>query len=121
MSLATAADIEAFPGAFDRPEMVAMLAENSPVNRPGAPSAPVYAYHAKLDQMAPVGPARAVVRNYCRRGVVVEYREALVAEHLSEMALGAPGAMGSLDRMFRSRTPVDRCGMIPRNDRPHLA
>jgi len=108
------ADIEAFPGAFDRPEITAMLAENSPVNRRGVPTAPVYEYHARFDQMAPIGPARAVLRNYCRGGVPVEYREALLAEHLTEMVLGAPGAVAFLDRMFRGRAPVDRCGAVPR-------
>jgi hypothetical protein len=108
------ADIEAFPGALDRPEISAMLADNSPVNRRGAPTAPVYEYHARFDQMAPIGPARAVLSNYCRRGVIVEYREALVAEHLSELVLGAPGAVGFLDRMFRRMEPIDRCGAIPR-------
>ncbi|WP_368666142.1 lipase family protein [Nocardioides antri] len=107
-------DIEAFPGALDRPEISAMLAENSPVNRLGVPTAPVYEYHARYDQMAPVRPARAVLRNYCRAGAVVEYREALAAEHLSEMVLGAPGAVAFLDRMFQGRAPVDRCGAIPR-------
>lgn len=106
-------DIEAYPGALDRPEISAMLAENSPVNRRGVPTAPVYEYHARFDQLAPIGPARTVLRHYCRGGVPVEYREALVAEHLTEMVLGAPGALGFLDRMFRGRAPVNRCAVIP--------
>ena len=107
------ADIEAFPGAFDIPKITAMLAENSPVNRRGAPTAPVYEYHATLDEMAPIAPARVVLHRYCRRGVAVEYQEDLLGEHLTELALGAPGAVAFLDRMFRGSPPVDRCGAIP--------
>lgn len=105
--------IEAEPRTLDQPDVATMLRENSPVGRSGTPLAPVYEYHALLDELAPIGPARAVLRNYCDAGVPVEHRTNLIGEHLTEVGAGAPEAMGFLHRQFVGKPPVDTCGSIP--------
>lgn len=107
-------EIEAAPNMLDRPRIAAMLRSNSPLHRAGAPTAPVYAYHARLDEFAPIGPARATLRNYCAAGVPVQYDEKLLGEHLTEIVLGVPGAIGFLARRFAGRPPRNNCASIPR-------
>jgi hypothetical protein len=106
-------DIEAKPQTLDEPDIASMLRENSPGGRDGTPTAPVYEYHALLDELAPIGPARAVLRNYCAAGVPVEHRTRLVGEHLTEVGAGAPEAMGFLANRFAGKPPIDTCGSIP--------
>jgi hypothetical protein len=91
-----------------------MLRENSPRYREGAPSAAVYEYHTRVDELAPIGPARATLRNYCAAGVPVEYVEKLVGEHNTEIVAGAPGALNFLTRTFGGRPPVNTCDRIPK-------
>jgi hypothetical protein len=107
-------DIEAQPHTLDQPDVARMLRENSPVGRPGAPGAPVYEYHTLLDELAPIKPARAVLRNYCAAGVPVEHRTKLVGEHNTEVVLGAPGAVSFLANRFAGKSPIDTCAAIPR-------
>lgn len=106
--------IEAKPRSFDEPDIAAMLRENSPRHRPGAPTAPVYAYHTRFDQFAPIGAARDALRNYCAAGVPVEYAEKLLGEHLTEIVLGVPGAITFLSQRFEGKAPRDTCARIPR-------
>jgi len=105
--------IEATPGALDLPVPAGMLLENSPTGIAGVPSAPVYHYHAILDEFAPIGPAREMMRRWCAAGVPVQNVEHLLAEHLSETATGAPGALAFLKARFSGSAPVDSCGSIP--------
>lgn len=106
--------IEAQPGALDRPPVAAMLRENSPLFMPGIPEVPIYHYHATLDELAPVRPARAALRRFCAHGVVVESRETLLGEHLTEAGRGAPGALRFLGRRFAGEAPRNTCASIRR-------
>jgi hypothetical protein len=106
-------DIEASPGTLDEDDIAEMLDENSPVGRDGVPSAPVFEYHALLDELAPIGPARAVLRNYCAAGVPVEHRTRALGEHITEVGVGAPEAIGFLARRFRGAAPINTCASIP--------
>jgi hypothetical protein len=49
------------------------------------------------------------MRRWCDAGVVVQNVEDPVGEHLSEVAIGAPGAMAFLGARFAGRPPVDDC------------
>ena len=108
------ADIEAYPGSFEEPAVVRLLRRNSPLGIAGAPTAPVYDYHAVLDELAPIGPDRALMHRYCGAGVTVEHVENLVGEHLTETVLGAPGALSFLARRFAGQAPKNTCSSIPR-------
>jgi hypothetical protein len=109
----TVAEIEAEPGTLDQPDILAMLNENSPLHRSGVPTAPVYEYHALMDEFAPIAPARAVLRKYCAAGVPVHHDQKPVGEHLTEIAAGAPGAMDFLKNRFAGTTPKNNCTRIP--------
>jgi hypothetical protein len=106
--------IEGSPGTLDQPDIAAMLRSNSPLYRPGVPTAAVYEYHTRFDEFAPIGPARATLRNYCAAGVPVQYAEKLVGEHLTEIVLGIPGVVGFLTRRFAGEPPRNNCASIPR-------
>lgn len=108
----TVADIEAEPGALDRPEIAGMLMANSPLGIAGVPQAPVYHYHAILDELAPIEPARENLRRFCRAGVIVTSVQNPIGEHLTEVAVGVPGALAYLSATFAGARPVSSCGSI---------
>jgi hypothetical protein len=107
------AQIEAQPGTLDQPDVLAILNANSPLHRPGVPTAPVYEYHTVLDEFAPIAPARAVLRNYCAAGVAVQHAAKPAGEHLTEIALGAPGALAFLKLRFAGKAARNTCARIP--------
>jgi hypothetical protein len=101
--------LEATPAALSLPPVAGMLRANSPLYRPGVPQAPIYHYHARLDEFAPLGPARALMQRFCAAGAVVQSVVKPLGEHLSEIALGAPGALAFLAKRFAGQPPVDTC------------
>ncbi|MFL6172170.1 MAG: lipase family protein [Marmoricola sp.] len=105
--------IEAFPGALDSPVVAGLLHANSPLGIPGTPTAPVYDYHARYDELAPVGPDRELMRRYCDSGQSVEHVEHLLAEHISETVSGAPGALEFFSQRFAGIAPKDTCASLP--------
>jgi hypothetical protein len=105
--------IEATPGAFDRPAVAGMLHDNSPLGISGVPTAPVYHYHVILDELAPIGPAREMLRRWCAAGAKVQNVEPLLGEHIAEQVLGVPGAIAFLKARFSGNVPVNSCGSIP--------
>jgi hypothetical protein len=107
------AQLEAVPNALDLPAVKGMLDENSPINIAGRPLAPVYSYHAILDEFAPIGPARTTLRRFCDDGTVVQNVEDLLGEHISELATGIPGAMQFLNDRFAGKAPINNCSAIP--------
>ncbi|WP_182379174.1 lipase family protein [Nocardioides sp. WS12] len=107
-------DIESIPNALDTPAVAAMLRENSPRHRAGTPTAPVYEYHTLLDEFAPIGPAKDALRNYCRGGVAVQQDVKLLGEHLTEIVLGVPGAIGYLRARFAGKPAPSNCAGLLR-------
>ena len=90
-----------------------MLSSNSPITIPGLPDSAVYHYHAVADELAPIGPARETLKQWCAAGVVVTNQEDLVGEHLSEVATGVPGALAYLKSSFAGTAPRNDCARIP--------
>lgn len=106
-------DLEAFPGALDSPAVTGLLRANSPLGIAGTPTAPVYEYHALFDQLAPLGKARELLRRYCADGGTVQHVTDLFAEHISETATGAPGAVTFLADRFTGKPATNTCARIP--------
>jgi hypothetical protein len=106
--------IVAFPNALQKKPIARMLNKNSPLGRPGIPTAPIYEYHATGDEFAPIAPARKLLRRFCAHGVTVQHVEFPVGEHLSEVATGAPGALQFLASRFAGKTPTNTCTSIPK-------
>jgi hypothetical protein len=101
--------IEASPGVMDSPAVAALLRSTSPISFGAPPSAPIYDYHAVFDELAPIGPDRALVRRYCAGGVRVQHIEDLAGEHLSELATGTPGALAYMADRFAGRPAPSNC------------
>jgi hypothetical protein len=89
--------------------LTTLLRDSSPLGRPGTPSAPVYDYHATQDELAPIGPDRELMARYCAAGVPVQHVE-FPGEHLSEVAVGAPGALSYLGDRFAGLPAPSNCG-----------
>jgi hypothetical protein len=106
--------IEAVPDALSLPPVMRMLNANSPLHMAGVPQVPIYHYHTVLDELAPIAPARATLRKFCAHGTVVQSVEKLLGEHLTEIALGAPGALQFLSDRFAGKPPKNTCSSIPR-------
>lgn len=115
------ADIEGTPDALGSPKVAAMLRANSPRHLPGIPRMPVYHYHAILDEFAPIGPARAVIKRFCAARVPVQRDEKLVGEHLTEIALGAAGAVQFLASRFAGKAPRNNCPLAWRGRTAYAA
>ena len=82
----------------------------SPLWFPDTPSAPVYEYHAVLDELAPIGPARQLVDRFCASGIPVQHYEDYASEHVSLVVTGALGALDYLEDRFRGEPPPSNCG-----------
>jgi len=104
--------LEAVPHALDAPPVARMLRSNSPLYIDRVPQAPIYHYHSVFDELAPIRPARATMRKFCSQGVVVQSIEVLVGEHLTEVAVGAPGALRFLADRFAGVQPKNTCASI---------
>lgn len=105
--------IEATPNALGSPPVAKMLRDNSPLGRHGTPAAAIYEYHAMGDEFAPIGPARTLLRRFCRDGTPVDHVEVPVGEHISEVLVGTPGALTFLAHRFAGAKPTNTCGSIP--------
>jgi hypothetical protein len=97
------------PEVIDGPELRPMFDKMSPITFKGVPEAPVYEYHARADELAPIGPARALVERFCRKGVAVEHFEDKLTEHLVFAAAGAPGALRYLADRFAGKPAPSTC------------
>ena len=105
--------IEATPGALELPQVQALIKANSPDGIPGTPTAPVYDYHSLNDEFAPLTNDRQQMTRYCAAGATVQHVEDLPSEHISEVAVGAPGAIAFLTERFAGLAPINNCATIP--------
>jgi hypothetical protein len=97
------------PNPLETPALQPMFRSMSPLTRPGVPAAPVYEYHAVLDELAPIGPARKLVARFCQAGVRVQHVEQPLGEHLTEVARGSQEAMDYLGARFAGRPAPSNC------------
>jgi Secretory lipase len=103
---------EAVPNAIGLPAVQSLLRSVSPLWFGGTPTAPVYDYHAVFDELAPIGPDRALMHRYCAAGVSVYHVEDLLGEHISEAVTGALGAIAYLTHRFAGRPAPNNCRSI---------
>lgn len=100
------------PAALDGPPWTEVFRRASPLTYPGTPQAPVYDYHATGDELAPIGPDRELVAQWCGEGVRVQHVED-PGEHFSEVAVGTPGALAWLAARFAGEPAPSTCGAQP--------
>ncbi|HEX3705649.1 MAG TPA: lipase family protein [Mycobacteriales bacterium] len=106
-------DIESKPNALTLGPIARMLWANSPLGIKGTPTAPIYDYHAIGDELAPLRPALALLRRFCRSGAIVQHVQSPVGEHISEVVTGEPGAMRFFGNRFAGKKPIDTCSKLP--------
>lgn len=106
-------EYEAHPGVESTPAVVNLLHSISPLGIPGTPTAPIYDYHSAVDELAPIGPDRQLIRRFCAAGVKVDHVETLLGEHVAVAVTGAPGAVAYLVDRFAGRPAPDNCAAIP--------
>ena len=97
------------PNILDSPELAPMFKRMSPLTFKGVPDAPVYEYHARLDQLAPIRPARLLIDRFCSKGVPVQHVEDRLTEHIGLVALGSFGAMNYLGDRFAGEPAPSTC------------
>ncbi|WP_329063596.1 lipase family protein [Amycolatopsis sp. NBC_01480] len=93
---------------FDaRPDVAAVYAENNLITRP-APTMPVFQYHAALDEIVPLGQARALNRAWCAAGVRAAFT-LVPGDHIAGETAGLPAALAWLGDRFAGRPAPTTC------------
>jgi hypothetical protein len=95
-------------------EFLQLQWHNSPLNLAGAPTAPVYDYHAVHDELVPFATAQSLDQHYCKAGVRVDFQPAAEGEHITEGLLGELGAVTFLGERFAGLETPDTCPPAPR-------
>ncbi|MFD4266272.1 lipase family protein [Rhodococcus sp. NPDC058481] len=104
----SAAEVSADPARIHAPAVRAIFDENSLMLYRGVPRAPLYAWHGRGDQLAPLDSAAATVRNYCAAGLPVQF-DVLPGDHGPASIEGIPGAFGWLDGRFAGGPAPNNC------------
>ena len=94
---------------LDNPGVVSFLAAVSPLGIGGVPIAPVYDYHATLDELSPIGPARALDQKFCAGGAKVQRVEYPLAEHGIGAVVGLAPALNYLADRFGGKPAPSSC------------
>jgi pimeloyl-ACP methyl ester carboxylesterase len=103
-------DLEARPGILDEPKLDAFLRSISPRYMPGHPEIPIFHYHDATDEFAPLDPALATMRRWCRRGSTVDVHVDPAGEHVAYLGVGAPLAISYLADRFAGVSAPSTCG-----------
>lgn len=81
------------------------------LNRMGdlAPTAPVYLYHSKFDELIPWQAASDVNARWCAKGTRVTFHTDYTSEHNTLAATGAPAALTYLSARFLGLPSPSTC------------
>ncbi|CAN6668279.1 hypothetical protein TRVA0_040S00738 [Trichomonascus vanleenenianus] len=93
---------------FYNPVIHEVLEENAMTDA-NLPKSPFFIYHAKNDEVAPVSQAERVYNSFCAKGVNIEFREDLAAEHLTETLFGMGDALSWLNDRMNGRAVQSGC------------
>ncbi|MBJ7330047.1 MAG: hypothetical protein JHC95_09135 [Solirubrobacteraceae bacterium] len=92
---------------LELPNVTGVIAENSLGQV--VPTTPIYNYHSRIDQLAPVRGADGLVDFYCRNGGVVQKVRSALGEHVIYDITGAPGAIDFLSRVLAGGQARNTC------------
>ena len=91
------------PNLLDVPVVKNIIAENRLGQR--TPRAPMYIYEGTLDEFMPIADVDNLVKNYCSKGVKVQYNR-VFSDHILLAVTGAAKAMAYLtDRLANKPAP----------------
>jgi hypothetical protein len=101
------ADLSTVPDPLALPRIQRVLARN---HLGGAtPTAPLYIYHAIVDELIPIADVDELVAEYCAEGVAVQYHRDPASEHVSLVATGALPALAYLADRFAGTPAPSSC------------
>ena len=93
---------------FDaQPSVAAVYAQNNLITRP-APTVPVFQYHAALDEIVPIGQARALNQTWCADGVRTVFT-LVPGDHIAGETAGLPAAIAWLTDRFAGHPAPTGC------------
>jgi pimeloyl-ACP methyl ester carboxylesterase len=93
---------------FDaRPDVAAVYADDDLTTRP-APTVPVLQYHAALDEIVPIGQARALNAAWCAAGTRTVFT-VVPGDHIAGETAGLPAALAWLADRFAGRPAPTTC------------
>jgi hypothetical protein len=104
-------DFTRLPKAQDLPYVSRVIDADDLGHR--TPGAPTYLYQSATDELEPVAGADAIVANYCRRGVPVQYVRAPAGEHIEFQIQGAPAAAAYIADRFAGKPAPNTCTVKP--------
>ncbi|MCL2535213.1 MAG: lipase family protein [Nocardiaceae bacterium] len=91
------------------PGIRAVMRENSLVDFPGVPTAPVFMWQGTTDQLTPYDSVAATADRYCKAGATLMFRGYPIAEHMTNAALGLPEAFLYLKDRFAGLPAPTNC------------
>ena len=98
---------------FDaQPDVAAVYAQNNLITRP-APTVPVFQYHAALDEIVPIGQARALNQAWCAEGVRTVFT-VVPGDHIAGETAGLPLAIAWLSARFAGQPAPTTCSVESR-------
>ncbi|MFD4293113.1 lipase family protein [Rhodococcus sp. NPDC058532] len=96
------------PNRVLQPPMRTVFDENSLLTYPGAPTAPVFAWHGAGDQLAPLDSTSATMSRWCASGTRVLFN-VLPGDHGPAAIEGIPGVFGYLGDRFGGVPAPSNC------------
>ncbi|MFF0816436.1 lipase family protein [Rhodococcus sp. NPDC003318] len=102
------AEVTSEPGRILEPPMRTVFDENSLISYPGAPRAPVFAWHGSGDQLAPLASTAATMSHWCASGTRV-LLNVLPGDHGPASIAGIPGVFGYLGDRFAGIPAPSNC------------
>lgn len=87
----------------------AVMRENSLVDYPGVPTAPVFMWQGTTDELTPYRSVAATAERYCRAGATLMFRGYPIAEHMTNAVVGLPEAFMYLKDRFAGVPAPTNC------------
>ncbi|MGW0037186.1 lipase family protein [Gordonia sp. NPDC003376] len=94
---------------FENPTARQVVVDNSLVDHPGVPKAPIFEWHSPTDSLIPVAAIDQTIRRYCRAGARVEQFSTPSPDHMSAAVIGLPAAFSYLSDRFNDVPAPDNC------------
>lgn len=74
-----------------------------------SPTAPVYLYHSRFDELIPYASAQEIRGNWCRNGTKIQFHTSYLSEHNILAVSGGPAAVAYLSARFAGVGAPSNC------------
>jgi hypothetical protein len=96
------------PNPLELPQVKAVIEENNLGHH--TPTAPLFLYHARGDELNPISGSDGLFAKYCAGGGTVSYKRELIGEHITTTVVDAPAASQFLSDRIAGKPAPDDCG-----------